>query len=322
MPSFSEPSRFRQPVGFFSLLLVVLLAVGCGAGAPTPEGAGEAAPPPPAPSPPVGPVIGQTPSADGVEIAYTVWHHSDPEATALVFVHGWECDRGYWREQIDAFDDDHTVVTLDLAGHGDSGTDREDWQLATFGQDVAAVVNALDLERTILIGHSMGGPAVLEAAPLLGERVVGLVGVDTFHNVEFKVPAEQWDGLMAAYRSDYLGTCDQFVGSMFPPDADPALATRIRDDMCSGPQDIGLALMERFGQYDGAAAFERAAATGAPIRAINSDAAFPTDLEADRRHAPDFDATILHDVGHFLMLERPAEFNQSLGAVVVGLGLN
>ena len=54
-----------------------------------------------------------------------------------------------------------------------------------FGEDVAAVIRKLDLRRVILVGHSMGGPAILEAAALVPDRVIGLVPVDTFHDVEF-----------------------------------------------------------------------------------------------------------------------------------------
>lgn len=316
LPRTSSPHRWLLGASFV-VLTMLFLACGGGEGAPT-----ATADTPPAaetPPPPTGPVVGQASSADGVEIAYTVWHHGDPGATALVFVHGWQCDRGYWSEQIDTFDDDYTVVTVDLAGHGDSGVDREEWKLASFGGDVAAVVEALELESAVLIGHSMGGPAVLEAAPLLDGRVVGVVGVDTLHNVEFEPPPEQWEGIMAAYRSDYVATCDQFVGSMFLPDSDQELVGEIRQDMCSGPEDIGVALMERFGAYDASDALARASATGVPIRVVNSGAAFPTDVEANRRHAHDFDATILHDVGHFLMLEKPEELNHSLAQVVAEL---
>jgi pimeloyl-ACP methyl ester carboxylesterase len=89
-----------------------------------------------------------------------------------VFVHCWACDRTYWREQVDVFAADHQVVTLDLAGHGESGAGRETWTVKGLAGDVQAVVEALDLERVILIGHSMGGPVSRRHAayaPSVGE---------------------------------------------------------------------------------------------------------------------------------------------------------
>jgi pimeloyl-ACP methyl ester carboxylesterase len=55
-----------------------------------------------------------TPVAGG-HISYEVRGGGRP----LVFVHGWSCDRTYWREQMDEFAKRHRVVAIDLGGHGD-----------------------------------------------------------------------------------------------------------------------------------------------------------------------------------------------------------
>ena len=78
---------------------------------------------PPDSSPPA-PLTATVKSADGVAIEYEV-RGAGP--VALVFIHGWICDRTHWRHQVDAFAGGHTVVTLDLAGHGNSGKNRDDW---------------------------------------------------------------------------------------------------------------------------------------------------------------------------------------------------
>ena len=86
-------------------------------------------------------------SSDGVQIAYHTVGEGNP---ALVFVHGWSCDKSYWKEQVPFFSEKYRVVTIDLAGHGDSGADRTDWSIPAFGQDVASVIKALNLKRVIL----------------------------------------------------------------------------------------------------------------------------------------------------------------------------
>ena len=75
-------------------------------------------------------------SFDGVPISYEVRGNGSP---ALVFVHGWSCDRTYWKAQVEPFAVNHKVVTIDLAGHGESGTQRSDWTMEAFSEDVAAV---------------------------------------------------------------------------------------------------------------------------------------------------------------------------------------
>ena len=63
-------------------------------------------------------------ATDGLSIVTEVHGKGD---TALVFIHGWCGDREYWKHQVDAFAGDYQVVTLDVAGHGESGKDRKEW---------------------------------------------------------------------------------------------------------------------------------------------------------------------------------------------------
>ena len=118
---------------------------------------------------------------DGVDIRYEVAGSGEP---ALVFVHGWSCDRSYWRAQTDHFEASHRVVAIDLGGHGESGLGRKDWTMAAFGGDVRAVVEALGLRKIVLVGHSMGGHVIVEATQLMPDRVAALVLVDTFEDVD------------------------------------------------------------------------------------------------------------------------------------------
>jgi pimeloyl-ACP methyl ester carboxylesterase len=90
-------------------------------------------------------------SADGVPVRYDGYGAGGP---AIVFVHGWSCDRGYWDGQVAHFAERHRVVTVDLAGHGESGLGRTAWTIPSFGEDVVAVVDRLELSDMVLAGHS------------------------------------------------------------------------------------------------------------------------------------------------------------------------
>ncbi|MDX1450575.1 MAG: alpha/beta hydrolase, partial [Acidimicrobiia bacterium] len=103
-------------------------------------------------------LVRTVPSFDGIPITYEVHGRKSP---TLVFVHGWSCDRRYWREQLEPFSHEYRVVAIDLAGHGDSGSGRQEPTIRSFGADVAAVVRELGLERVVLIGHSMGGDVIM-----------------------------------------------------------------------------------------------------------------------------------------------------------------
>ncbi len=252
---------------------------------------------------------GTVPSADGVPIHYTV---SGEGPVALVFIHGWSCDGTYWDGQVAAFAPKFRVVTIDLAGHGRSGHERQDWSMPAFGQDVRAVVEQLALARVVLIGHSMGGYVAVAAATAMPDRVVAVIGVDTMQDVERVITPEMLAPLIAGMKADFVSVTKQFVAQMFPAGADSVLAARTAARMAAAPPEIAIPVFQAIFAYDVKAGF---AGFKGPIREINADRN-PTNLAGNRKYAPDFDAVILTGVGHFPQLERPAEFDAALAKVI------
>ena len=146
------------------------------------------------------------PSKDGTPISYEIYGLGEP---SLVFVHGWSCDARYWRAQLSHFSKNHRVVVLDLAGHGHSGLTRMRYTMKAFGEDVQAVTEATNSQKVILIGHSMGGLVSLEAARLLPQRVIGVIGIDTISDVEVLLNKTDRDGGMLLFAVD--GKDNQFA---------------------------------------------------------------------------------------------------------------
>ncbi|MBA4378818.1 MAG: alpha/beta hydrolase [Gemmatimonas sp.] len=253
------------------------------------------------------------PSGDGVPIAYEVCGTGEP---TLVFVHGWSCDARYWRAQVPQFSMHHRVITLDLAGHGHSGAARERFTMASFGQDVLAVVEASGSRSVILIGHSMGGSVIAEAARLMPDLVVGLIGVDTLEDVEYRMSREELDGMLAPLKADFRTGSRGFVAGMFAADTDPGLREWILTDMSSAPPAVALSAMEEMMmQYvtgEAAAVFD---AIRIPVMTINGEL-WPVNVEANRRHMVAYDAVILKGADHFLMMDRPEEFNRALAQMI------
>jgi pimeloyl-ACP methyl ester carboxylesterase len=260
-----------------------------------------------------GSILGTTPSADGVKIHYEAVGTGE---TALVFVHCWSCDHHLWDGQVAAFAQDYRVVTLDLAGHGESGRDRQAWTIEAFGEDVAAVVRRLELPHVVLVGHSMGGSVILEAARRLPGRVVGLVLVDTLLDVDSKNTPEEVDGFLAPLSADYKTAVAKFIRDfMFVPNSDPKLIESIVSKTEAAPPDIALAALRSTFSYNAAPAFE---SIKVPIHAINGDK-FPTNVEGNRRHAPQYRVSLMKGVGHYLMLEQPEEFARLLREALQGI---
>ena len=247
-------------------------------------------------------------SADGVSIAYEVKGEGEP---ALVFIHGWCCDRSYWKEQLSHFAEKYKVVAIDLVGHGESGLDRKEWTMGAFGEDVVAVVNKLNLKQIVLVGHSMGGHVLLEASRRMPKRVIGLVGVDTLHDFEFKFTQEQIDDWFSPLRSNFVEATKDNVRTMFTPNSDPTLVEKIVADMSSAPQEVGLGALEGYVDFQNNEIIQVLKEVKAPITCINSDQ-YPTNVETNQRYTPSFQSKIMSGVGHFNMMEDPETFNRLL----------
>ncbi len=244
---------------------------------------------------------------EGVRIQYDTRGAGD---TALVFVHGWASERSAWREQATYFAGSYQVVTLDLPGHGQSAAGRRKvFTLDSLAGDVRAVVEHLKLKRVILVGHSLGGPVVLLAAAKL-PMVRAVILVDTMHNADANLTREQADQFADLFTKDFRGTITKVIADMFA--AGSPLAGEVKGQALSRDPALLTALIRDYPNVDFPGLLRN---VKVPIRAINAAPRGPgdpaTNLAVNRKYA-DFDATVLSGVGHYLMLERPGEFNAVL----------
>ena len=249
---------------------------------------------------------------DGVTIVYSAAGSGEP---ALLFIHGGLAERSFWDAQLQAFAANHRTIAVDLPGHGESGADRKKWGIPEFGADVRAVVEAEKLNKVVLIGNSLGGPVAIEAALLLPEKSVGVIGVDTFQSLDYKLTPELARQRAEAFRGDYSGSLKQMVRALFHSDADPAIVADAEKRMAHTPPEAAYEMFMSMAGYDVGATARKLTV---PLRAINGDL-YPTDVEGVRKVKPDFDAIVLPHIGHYPMLECPEEFNRRLAEVVAGL---
>jgi pimeloyl-ACP methyl ester carboxylesterase len=293
---------------FFPTLAALLAVAGCSRDSDNarPAPAPETPPAPAATSAEGAPQI--TTSTDGVHIQYRVYGSGDP---AVVLVHCWSCDSSYWNAQIEPLEALYTVVTVDLAGHGASGRNRTDWSIARFADDVVSAVRASGAKRVVLVGHSMGGAVVLEAASRVGVPVIGIIGVDTFKRIDQPPPPQAAvDKRIAEFRADFIGTTRAFVAeSFFTPTSDPQFIRKIADDMSLAPPEVAIGSIAAVNAADFR---DRLPNLTVPLVAINSDLAPPTDEARIRKVAPTFRAVVIENTGHFLHMEDPARFNPVL----------
>jgi pimeloyl-ACP methyl ester carboxylesterase len=246
-------------------------------------------------------------SADGSTITYGVSGNGN---TTLVFIHCWTCNHEFWRPQIEYFSNKYRVVWLDLAGHGLSGSQREQYTMEAFGQDVAAVVNKIGSERVVLVGHSMGGPVAIETANILGADVIGIVGVDTFYT-PFKAPKSEATirDFVKPFETDFKAASEKLVRSMFTPTADQDLITSIVDQMSVANPKMGRSAMSEILKWKAKNAPAVLESYANKLRNIN---AAPTGGEKALHNS----VSLIPGVGHFVAQVKPDAFNKQLNEII------
>ena len=257
------------------------------------------------------PTTGSVPSADGVLIEYEVHGEGEP---ALVLIPGWTNPRQIYGRHPETLGRSHRVVALDLAGHGVSGTDREEWTIDAFGEDVVSVVDHLCLGKVVLVGFSMGGAVAFEAAERMPERTLGIVLVDAMHDPDQGPPGDP-DEMLATFRANW-GNPEFLRAFGFTPDAPDSLVEYVEALYPPEPPEYFFETFRNIGDWivtERTATLER---NQKPVAAINTTRR-PTDVEAWRRYAPSFTVDTLDGVGHAgILLQRVDDFDARLLSIV------
>jgi pimeloyl-ACP methyl ester carboxylesterase len=123
-------------------------------------------------------------------------------APALVFSHGLLMDREMFAPQVAEFARRHRCVTWDQRGHGLTEEDDKPFSYWDSARDCLAVMDALGIERAVLVGMSQGGFLALRAALLAPERVVGLVLIATQGGVDGEEVYDNFRGLKAEWSAN------------------------------------------------------------------------------------------------------------------------
>lgn len=248
-------------------------------------------------------------SHDGEKIAYSMAGSGD---TALIFIHGWSLDSRLWHNQINEFSQQYQVIAMDLAGHGNSSFNREEYTMAAFAQDVKAIIEKEQLDSVILVGHSMAGGVIAEAAKLMPKTVKGIIGIDTSQNVALAFTQSDLDAMTKPFETDFQAGITAFVKDSLPENAESNLRYWITQDMASAPPTVAINQFRHYlGQYITGEAHRVYESVYVPVILVNARL-WPTDSDTNKKYIKNYNIYYIEDSGHFPMLEKPEQFNKTL----------
>ncbi len=228
---------------------------------------------------------------------------------AVVLIHGWTCNLDYWRDQVPDFAKRNRVIALDLPGHGQSDKPELVYSMDLFARAVDAVMRDAKVERAVLVGHSMGTPIARQFYRKYPQKTLAIVVVDgglrPFGDKKMR------DSFTAAFRApNYKEAGMQMFAAMAGPQLPAETQERIKTSFLNTPQHVMVSAME--GMNDDS--IYGPDKMNVPVLAILAKSPFwPADTEQFIRSiAPNLDFQMWEGVGHFLMMEKPKQFNEAV----------
>jgi pimeloyl-ACP methyl ester carboxylesterase len=252
--------------------------------------------------------VSRSTELDGAKIHYTDYGAGE---NALLFVHGWACDETFWSGQASALGAKFHVITIDLPGHGQSDKPQIAYTMDLYARAIDAVLRDAKVKAATLIGHSNGTPVIRQFYRKYPEKTRALVVVDgALRPFGDKAMMEKFVARLKA--PNYEETAGKMIEGMTSPIQDVALREKIKTAMLRTPQYV--AATEFDSTLDDA--LWKPDKISVPVLMI---LAKQPGWSAEYEHfvrgiVTDLDYQVWEGVSHFLMMERPGQFNSALVA--------
>jgi pimeloyl-ACP methyl ester carboxylesterase len=243
---------------------------------------------------------------DGAKVHYTNYGAGD---TALLFVHGWSCDETVWSGQSAALAEKMRVITIDLPGHGQSDKPHLAYTMDLYARAIDAVLRDANVRSVVLIGHSNGTPVVRQFYRSYPAKVRALVIVEG--GLRAVADAATMEKFIAPLRGEnYPDAASRLINGMTSPIQDGTLRDRIKSLMLRTPQYVSVSEFE--GTVD--PALWKEDKIDVPVLMILAkQPIWTTEYEQFvRTLVPKVDYQVWENVSHFVMMEKPREFNTAL----------
>jgi pimeloyl-ACP methyl ester carboxylesterase len=256
-----------------------------------------------------------------IEMAYDV----EGSGPTVVLLHGFPFNRTMWREQTEALSDRYRVITPDLRGFGEtSANSSEPATMREMAEDVAALMDRLDIERFTLGGLSMGGYVAFAFYRHFPLRVRNLILADTRPQSDTDEARENRERQAQQALSEGM---EGIAEAMLPKLLAPATLSERKDvverlrAMMTGtsPQGAAAALRGMAERPDQAHLLPRILAPTLIIVGSEDQITPVKDAQIMHREIRGSHLEVIEGAGHVSNLERPSEFNRALRAFLDSL---
>lgn len=224
-------------------------------------------------------------------------------ALPVLLLHSYAGSTAHWKAQLAHLRRRRRALAMDLRGHGRSdGPSSGDYTVPALAEDVAAVADALELRRFVLVGHSMGGAVAAAYAGKHPGHVAGLI----LAGAPGKSSLGEAQQIMGALRADYDKVMAGYWNALLEG-AEPTVRAALEAGMRSIRREPSLAMIGAIFDFDPLPALGRYPGPKLIIDTPHGDS--PTALH---RQLPDVSRKVIAGTSHWPHMDKPQEFNRLL----------
>ena len=250
---------------------------------------------------------------DDIQIAYTDAGVGRP----VVLIHGYPFNRSLWNEQVEALSNSYRVIVPDLRGFGESDASTGTAGMNRMAQDVAQLLDHLQISQAVIGGLSMGGYVALAFYKQFPSRVRALVLADTRAQGDTE-EAKQTRAQQAekALSEGMAGIADAMLPKLLTPETvskRPEIVKRVRDMMLrTKPEGAAAALLGMAAREDQTEALS--SITSPTLILVGAEDAITPVADSEKMHQSIAGSrlVVLENAGHVSNLERTQQFNEAL----------
>jgi 3-oxoadipate enol-lactonase len=248
-----------------------------------------------------------------INLAYTDVGAGPP----IVLIHGYPFNRSLWTEQTEALRSRYRVVTPDLRGFGESDSSEGPATMNQMAEDVAALMDALEIEQAVIGGLSMGGYVALAFVKMIPARVKALVLADTRPQADNEEGKQtRFQHAEKALSEGMAGLADAMLPKLLTPETvskRPELVKRIRDMMLKTKPEGAAAALLGMAEREDQTEFISSILVPTLILVGREDAITPVaDSETMQSLIEGSRLVVIENAGHVSNLEQTEQFNDAL----------
>jgi len=260
-------------------------------------------------------------SINGITMAYD----DCGEGPAVLLIHGFPLNRQMWQPQLSALAKaGYRVITPDLRGFGESSAPLGGYSIDAFANDLVTLLDALQIERAVVGGMSMGGYVLMNMLERFPERVRAACFITTKSSADDEAGRARRSAMAAdAEKFGASPIIKVFAELLFSPDASQTKSQLVakvtawmRDTDPKGLAGGLLAMRDRKDYTPLLPGFRQPSLiiAGAEDRAMS-----PNAVELLTAGLPSCQSRTIEKGGHMVNLEQPEEFNATLLRFLDGL---